>query len=151
MINKQVQDLVTKYYAALHGASEDILAAFATARVDFIDDDLEWNEPFGTIKGAQQVADGLLAAHTQMARELAFVADEVFPARDDTVCVAGHSEATFHSGVQMNGRFVHIWEFAGDRAVRMTVYNEDGAMQRALGLDEDASMDEVMAAMMAAG
>jgi len=139
------------YYNALHGQTEAIVQAFNDARAKgLIADDIEWVEPFGTLHGADAVIRDLFRAHTTAMSDLFFRADAIFPANETCACVIGHTGGALRTGAELSGQFVHVWEFKDSTAIRMTTFNEDGVLQRALGLDPRADEAQAMAALRAA-
>ncbi|HVM65455.1 MAG TPA: hypothetical protein VMU14_11385 [Acidimicrobiales bacterium] len=131
MVPIEQQQALTRFYAALDGVTEDFVRAFDRARGEFMGAGLEWVEPFGVFTGVERVVQEMIVPHTQFAERLHFTAEHVFPTRGREVCAAGRSGGRLRNGVEFEGRFVHIWEFDGDRAVRMTAYNEEGVMEAA--------------------
>src|SRR3954453_21690562 len=160
MVDSDTQDAVRRFYDALHGPSTDILDAFSKGRDEFIDDDIDWiwmlppkgaelpetptGLPFGTYRGADSVFDDFLKLHTQIMDELSYSVERCFSTRGTEVCVVGTYK--FHlaaGGPRSEGLFVHLWEFADGRAIRLTAFAEDGVVQRGLGLDPEAGLPEV--------
>jgi len=165
MISSETQDAVRRFYDVLEGPSTDILDAFTTGREEFIDDDIRWiwmlppkgvelpgngtpsALPFGTYQGADSVFDDFLKFHTTIMDELSYSIEHCFPTRDTEVCVVGnYSVHLAAGGPQCHGLFVHLWEFADGRAIRLTAFAEDGVLQRGFGLAADAAVPEIMAA-----
>lgn len=141
MVGAEELEAVRRYYAALHGTGDDIVKAFDAARADFIDEGIEWIEPFGTFQGADQVRDFIVSHAGTGAEHAAFLAEHVFPTRGKEVCVSGHGVGKIRAtSREFDVRWVHVWEFRDGRAIRMTVFQEDGVMERALGLPEDARL-----------
>jgi ketosteroid isomerase-like protein len=141
MVGTEELEAVNRYYAALHGTGEDIVKAFDAARTDFIDEGIEWIEPFGTFHGADQVREFIVSHAGTGAEHAAFLAEHVFPTRGTEVCVSGHSVGRIReTGLEFDVRWVHVWEFRDGRAIRMTTFQEDDVMERALGLPEGARL-----------
>jgi len=142
MVPIEQQEALTRFYAGLDGTTDDFVRAFEQARRDFMGDDIEWVEPFGVLRGAEAVVQEMIVPHTQSAERLYFTAEHVFPTRGREACAAGRSGGRLKSGVEFEGRFVHIWEFDGARAVRMTAYNEDGIIEAAAAASAPADRHE---------
>src|SRR4051794_27748717 len=147
MVSKKARDAVAHHYELNHGTGEDMIAAFVTAREEYLHEDIEWIEPFGTIHGAEQVQQALIGVHTKAFKAMYFRAEESYPVGGEGILTRGASGGTFLNGKSFEGRFIHVYNFDGDRAIRFQSFNEDGVIQRALGLPEDAAVSEIMAAM----
>jgi ketosteroid isomerase-like protein len=149
MISTELVANLDRFYSALRGTSDNLFKAFDDARGYLFDDRIEWIEGFGTLTGIDAVIREIVQKHTTAMKELQFDAEALFPTRDNAICVFGRAGGTLLSGNAIDGRFVHIWEFAGERAVRMSAYGEDGVIQRGLGLAPDADLEQTMAAVVA--
>jgi ketosteroid isomerase-like protein len=149
MLDTESLTKLRRFYDELSGSGEALVAAFGSARGDLIDEDIEWIESFGTLQGAEAVLQGIFRGHTQAFDELFFTAETIFPTRDTAACVVGQSGGRMKNGAELNGTFVHFWEFEDGRGIRMSAFNEDGVMQRALGLDPGAGPEETMQAFIA--
>ncbi len=142
MVPIEQQQALTRFYAGLDGMTDDFVRAFEQARRDFMGEDIEWVEPFGVLRGAEAVVREMIIPHTQSAERLYFTAEHVFPTRGREACAVGRSGGRLKNGVEFEGRFVHVWEFDGDRAVRMTAYNEDGMIGSGAETRAPANMRE---------
>src|SRR4051794_31409078 len=126
MLSKDLQDAVARYYATAHGESDTMVGAFDRACDEFIAADIEWVESFGTLNGVEQVKAQLVGAHTQLLSNMRWTVDHAFPgAGGDRAVVLGQFTAQLPNGAEVNPRFVHVWEFDGDRAVRFLAFEQD--------------------------
>jgi hypothetical protein len=151
MVSQEVLDRVSAYYSIAQGGPDELVASFEHARETFVHDDIEWHEPFGVINGAENVQTQLIRMHTEMlGGDLAMNAAAVFPSGPDRIVVTGQSDATLGNGQRFLAYFVHIWTFEGDRATKFETIQEEGSIQRALGIPMDSTFPEVGAALMAA-
>ena len=127
MVGKESQEAVARYYAASTGNSAALVAAFARAREEFIDEKIEWVEPFATLHGAETIQREIIGGHTQALEEMRFEVSQCFPAAGKAVCVTGRMVARFPAAPDpMVTRFAHVWEFRDSKAVRFVAYAEDG-------------------------
>src|SRR5262245_53503232 len=91
MVSEDRVQAVERYYASARGTSPALVAAFEAARKEWIADDIEWIEPFGTLHGSETVQREIIQGHTQALQDMRFESVVCFPASD--TYVVAHGEA----------------------------------------------------------
>jgi ketosteroid isomerase-like protein len=110
-------DIVRSFYDALdHGD--------ATAALDLLSVDMEWNVVAGwpykpTGLGPQAVAEGVLMPVLKEWRDYKLHGNDMFVAGDRVVSMGVMTGIHALNGKALKAAYVHVWETAGDKIIRL--------------------------------